>query len=98
MRMEEALFVWEENAKIFEKALVKVSVNLDTLNGPKQRPLERSTSMRWRRTLLVPSTPSTSTRCWGRRRSSTMGENETLTCARRRCEGVVPGPQPPGQS
>jgi hypothetical protein len=29
MRMEEALFVREENAKIFEKALVKVSVNLD---------------------------------------------------------------------
>jgi hypothetical protein len=80
-RREEALVVREEKAGIFEKALVKVSVDLDA-EWAKVEVLERSTLTRWKRTPVVPSTPSAVTRCWWRRRSSSTGESRTWTCAR----------------
>jgi hypothetical protein len=68
-RREEALVVREEKAGIFEKALVKVSVDLDAEWAKVEVP-------------VVPSTPSAVTRCWWRRRSSSTGESRTWTCAR----------------
>jgi hypothetical protein len=73
---EEALAAWEEKVGILEKALTKVSADLDP-SGPRLRLLSKSTTTRWRLIPLAPSTPSTSIRCWGRRRSSSMGESMT---------------------
>jgi hypothetical protein len=64
--------VQEEKAMISEKALVKVSADLDD-EWAKQRPLGRSTSARWRRIPPMPRTPSTLKRCEGRRRLSSIG-------------------------
>jgi hypothetical protein len=73
---EEALASREEKARISEKALAMVSADR-TLNGPRLRLLEKSTSTRWRLTLPVPSTHLALIRCWGRRRLSSTGESDT---------------------
>jgi hypothetical protein len=73
-RREEALFAREEKAGDSERALAKVSADLNT-ERTKERPPERSTSTRWWLTPPSLSTPSTLIRCWGRRRLSSMGES-----------------------
>jgi hypothetical protein len=66
----------EENVRILEKALAKVSADLDAERA-KAKATEKSTTTRWRLMLPMPSTHSASIRCWGRRRLSSMGESGT---------------------
>jgi hypothetical protein len=73
---EEALAMQEENVRILEKALAKVSADLDTERA-KAEATQKSTMRRWRLMLPMPCTHTASIRCWGRRRLSSMGESGT---------------------
>jgi hypothetical protein len=74
----------EDHDEHLRVVLQKLRENQPTLppSGPRLWLFCKSILTRWRLTLLVPSTLSASIRCWGRRRSNSMGGSETWTCMR----------------
>jgi hypothetical protein len=81
IQREEALAVREEKVKISERALVKVSVDLD-VEMAKAKATRKEYLNRMEAHTTMPSIPSASTRCWGRRRLSSTGESRTWACVR----------------
>jgi hypothetical protein len=76
--LQEQLLVWEDELTQMEEVSVDLEAEQEKTEATQKEYLDKMEA-----TPPVQSTPSASTRCWGRRRSSSMGESGTLTCMRR---------------
>jgi hypothetical protein len=73
---EEALVTREEKARILEKSLTMVSADLDA-DRAKAKATKKQYLNKMEDHVALLTTGSASIRCWGRRKSSLIGESTT---------------------